>query len=469
MKSILRSFLVLMVWSTMLYGCYKDKGNYDYHPLNKLSVVEAENGTMHVMQFDTLSIEPEIKQTMPDTSVLKYEWYAYYTDNPRMQRTVLSHSRRLNTQIGFAPQSSLYDLVFKVTDTTTGVSAFQYYKVKVSTLLSSGWLILEHGDDQADVDIITPGGSVYYHIFSTANPDKKLPLTTDIIASLYTNWGHFNYIFFEDGGYLVNRNSFVVISDYANLFYNAPEVLHPELVVYPGSTNSFVINDSLIYNQNFLYGGTHFGARYAGDYRAAPFIEESVYYDAFFFDDKNKRFVYVGPNGTSISTFSVRDPSQAFDLNHVPKEILTMLPSNHDNIISLFKNEHNDSAFLYTVNLRDDRVAIDSQVVLNSPGISSGTSFAASLTVPLLYYTVDNKIYVYDIPANRSRKIYEFSGEQITVMKKSGDHLYVATFDGTEGRVYYMNISPTGDISNNTYSKKFEGFGKVVDMAYKNG
>lgn len=46
--------------------------------------------------------------------------------------------------------------------------------------------------------------------------------------------------------------------------------------------------------------------------------------------------------------------------------------------------------------------------------------------------------------------------------------LVVGVDDNGKGEVYYLDLLPTGDVSGNTYSKKFDVFGEIVELNYRN-
>ena len=106
------------------------------------------------------------------------------------------------------------------------------------------------------------------------------------------------------------------------------------------------------------------------------------------------------------------------------------------------------------------------QLISNSPDIDIATKFLTSTTFKLMYYAANNKIYLYDIAANSSRLIYTFpAGYVIKEMKKSGTtRLVVATKMGVAGEIYYFDLAGTGDFVANTYTKKFTGFGDIVQL-----
>src|SRR5690606_20983161 len=160
----------------------------------------------------------------------------------------------------------------------------------------------------------------------------------------------------------------------------------------------------------------------------------------------------------------------------------TMGKSARSYYYAIFKNGSN--RYLYTINPSaplEFLVSVGYQQVQDSPDLPRASSYTFSWSAPLMYYSVDNKVYLYDMLANNSRLLYQFpAGEKVTTIEM--EHVSVnflipatpfenkrvtaATFDGSQGRVYYLNLTATGDLVDNSYAQKFEGFGKVVSLAY---
>jgi hypothetical protein len=165
----------------------------------------------------------------------------------------------------------------------------------------------------------------------------------------------------------------------------------------------------------------------------------------------------------------------------VHKKILTMKAGMGwdlwpDNWYAVFKNEGDDSCFLYTINangnLSTTPVAAAKQAILNSPDVQRSVDYLFSSTVKQMYYAADDKLYVYDMAANQSRMIYQFpAGEVVTAMQMQNNTITVATYNGSagDGTVYDLPISSTGDISGNAYTRKNGGFEKIITLTYKVG
>ena len=62
----------------LLYGCYDDKGNYDYKTLDSLSIT-LPSKTYSCLFGEKLQISPTIETTIPETDLI-YEWEFYGKD-----------------------------------------------------------------------------------------------------------------------------------------------------------------------------------------------------------------------------------------------------------------------------------------------------------------------------------------------------------------------------------------------------
>jgi len=211
---------------------------------------------------------------------------------------------------------------------------------------------------------------------------------------------------------------------------------------------------------NSIYTSTLFGAAYTQPddqgYTAAPYVAGGLSYGAIFFDQSHHRFMYDGGGtSTALKVFPPNN-TMAYDLNKVDKKMVTMKAGMGwdlwpDNWYVVFKNEGDDSCFLYTVNangnLTTTPVAAGMQAILNSPDVQRSPDYLFSSTVKQMYYAADNKL--------------QMQNNTITV----------ATYNGSAGggTVYDLPISSTGDISGNAYTRKNTGFEKIITLTFKVG
>ncbi|HEY8388636.1 MAG TPA: PKD-like family lipoprotein [Parasegetibacter sp.] len=490
MKKNIFCYLIFAMLLQMLWqGCSKDLGNYDYNHINDITIRYDED-TFYVRQFDTLNIKPEVHQRIPNDASLKYQWYIYGGKIVK-DEIILSNEHELNVPIPVVPYNIPYKLIFTVMDTITGVKTFHEFKVYVSNALSEGWIILEERPEGADLALIDPSGIVLRNVYSGANNGEFLPSGAHRVFSNKSITDQNNYVLLQDDMYLIDKFDFSYLGSYPDFFYEVPEVRNPQFAAFQTTLllpPNLVINDGDFYTYNPLLGVGKLGARISGDYKLAPFMALGTStYPCVVFDQKNHRFLYLASaNATSLTAFiPTQTPVQPFDLNDIQRKLLVLDKGASNQATAIFKNYHNDSCFLYNINpstTNHSLVATKYQPMHDCPDVHRAVGYAMSWSLPFIYYAVDNKVYLYDIGANNARLVYSFpAGENITSFQmehvsvgfwipatpNENKRLVIATRTGNSGSVYYLQLANTGDVENNTYTHKFEGFGPIKALAYK--
>ena len=105
----------------------------------------------------------------------------------------------------------------------------------------------------------------------------------------------------------------------------------------------------------------------------------------------------------------------------------------------------------------------------SSPEIGSATNFATSSILKQLYYTAGNNVYLYDMLAKSARLIYTFPTgyaiKDIEMKRSTSKQLVIGVNNGSAGEVYYFDINAQGEFNKGTYTKKFTGFGEIMQIA----
>ena len=487
----MKRLLYILIMATVLNSCYKDKGNYNYIAINDI-VASFSADTFRINRLDTLHIIPKLSGL--DTNRLRFEWRVVGVSDPAKPLDIgkivtISTDKVIHEQITIQAGTYYYPFDFVAIDTVTNVKYFKRLHLQITTELQSGWMLLEQTGSNADLSFITPGDKIIRNVYSAGNPEKPLPATARDVISIATGslLGTLNLVYFDGGGYVLDNTSLQVAGDYEDMFYAKPPVVDPYNMHKPSifQYGPFTFNNGKVYALNGTFASLLFGTAYTQPdnkgYSVAPFVAGGLGYGAIFFDQANYRFLYDGGStSTSLKVFPA-NTSMAFDLNNVHKKMLTMKPGMGwdlwpDNWYAIFKNENDDNCFLYTINANGNMtttpVAAAMQPMLNSPDIHRSPEYLFPATVRQMYYAADNKLYLYDMAANQSRVIYQFeAGENITAMKLKDNTITLATYNGSAGggSVYFLPLATTGDISGNTYSKKFNGFEKIVQLAFKVG
>jgi len=491
MQKHINTILLLLAAAFLITGCYKDKGNYIYHPINDITT-QSTTDTFRVTRLDTLKITPVI--TGANTDRVRYEWRVFPVPDPAEPMgigkiLVLSRERNINEKILLpaGPQYYFFDLV--VTDTVTGVSYFKHFHLQVTTEFQTGWMLLEQTAANDDISFITPENKVFHNVYSLANPSKPLPQSTTRLISINTQSlaGTLTLAFYGSEGYTLDNTSLEVVGQYSGLFFAPPSPIQPQNMIKPSifSFGPYTFSAGKIYALNGIYASTLFGASFTQPdnlgYTVAPYVAGGLSFGGIFFDQAHYRFIYDGGSTSTKLNLFPTNTGMAFDLNNVHKTMLTMKAGMGwdlwpDNWYAVFKNEGDDSCFLYTVNANGDfaasPVAQARQAILNSPDVQRSPDYLFSSTVKQMYYAADNKLYVYDMAANQSRIVYQFAaGENITALQMQNGVITLATYNGNPGggSVYYLPLSSTGDISGNNYTQKMTGFEKIIGLTFKVG
>ncbi|WP_295125735.1 PKD-like family lipoprotein [uncultured Chitinophaga sp.] len=474
----------------MLQACYKDKGDYDYKDLNKVTLGDTSGLEYSVLQFDTLKLSPDIyaSQDVPITRY-KFDWTARAIDatvaSQHFDTVQLSKDYLFNKQVSLPAGD--YRLIFTVTDTATAVSSYLWYTLHVGSNYSRGWMFVEQFANGGDISILAPTGKVFHNIYESSN-GVKLPKTLHRVDMNIRMSPKEVFLLSDDQGVEVNVTSFVNIGGFAKWFFNVPATQKPgrnHLVSNTAGQAGVLINNGLIHVKR--YGGFPgpylYGSELTLDnkveYSAAPYIMDGDFnssrYIAAFYDNMGKRFiglrsdaVGIGGNVVHFPTFVAGD---AFDANNVGMTLQHAGPSPANYIHSAILKDAAGDSYLFQLNLG---VAASPRLKqkMNATGIANMTAAANSVLLEYIYYAEGNRIRMYEIGPNAESLIYTLpAGETVTAMcidpAISTSTLMVGTYDGTTGRVYEFTLNVNGKFTGDTYVNKYEGFGKIVNMKYK--
>lgn len=484
------SILIMMLGFVIMFvfiGCYKDKGNYNYHEVNDVNIQTSD--TVIAIQGDTLNITPVLKQALAkDESQLKFEWSVKIrttgvgSDSTNL---ILSEQRNLSIPVTLYAESDYYAMNYKVTDITTGITYRKQIALMVTTNYRNGWMVLEQANDHTDISFVnTLQSKAYHHVYSDANPETPLPASAHHVYNFQFPQTTYNgqvlprsilsVVLFADGGYILDNANYKKEANYASLFSTQPAVIQPQHMNMDDSPDMITINAGKLYRRSYSKGQLLFSNVFAApdnaDYVFAPLnaatIYNSNYFIKLYFDTANHRFLAEQYQNSTLYAYS-SDGSMEFDPNDVQKKLLAMAKGMafQFKVHALFKNYDNDDCFLYTFSLLRPGSVVQ---VLDSPGIHNSPSYAFSTSQDQMYYAADNQIYLYDLVSNSSSVIYSFpAGENISSIQIEGaSTLIVSTYNGISGAVYSFLLNSVGEIDGGTYNNQYTGFGKIIHMGY---
>lgn len=510
MKMINKKFssVLLLTGMVILSSCYKDESTLALTELNKVGLSDPKTlATIDVYQGQELNLKPTLSQSMNDKiDQLTFEWSVYdnsSTSSYVVPEAIISTEYELKYLVNGDPFTlgQRYLLRLTVTDKTTGLSSFLNYTILIANKYGTGWLVLEDKAGKGDLSFVFTDNSVEHGIYSDRNTapltgPKKLELTPFAITDDISASGKRLYILAENGSQEYNYLTMVKKFDYSFLFFSAPSVIKPQVMTWTSaavnSANRYgglgvAINNGKLHS-NLVggfpgikkWGDIAFNAEGNTNYELAPFVTGGNSYPAIVYDNLSKRFFSVrGYSPTPIAGSLETFPSAAsteFDMNNVG---MTMIFQDSADVVKDFnavmKSDDNQAYLLrYKTDKTDaaPRITI-SKKLMNAPGILNYTAASGSTSTPHLYYGNGNTVSSYETSSNTVVETYVFpAGEEVTSIKyakytsgSTSARLLVGTWNGTEGKLYYFTLSTSGGMGN--YTNVFNGFGKIVDLAYK--
>ena len=464
-SAIMTAFAMLL-----LVGCYEDKGNYDYHELDAVSIDTVDAGIQpeySIMRFDELTLDPKIYYngnlvTDNSNAPLDYLWTIYSATSGAGSSTVidtLSTERRLSAVISRTGGNYYVQLV--VTNRKDGIRQFFRIPVAVSEVFDGGWMVFyERADMQGYSDlalIINPWTKLnvnynryYTDLYETTNgePLRGLPIRClDIAVSLSA--GN-NYIGLCTDYTLVgvSENGIEKALEFDDFFHETPATMRPTWYgehgsgVVSGQSSEVLINNNEIYTNTYSYSATEgrttkFGVpKFAtGVGELAPWNAElpnTLNYGIVVYDQTYRCFRYAGYNSAQLETFGEQDPElAAFDVNNTgmtlimadwgkgTSQMVNIRP--YDYIIMAKGAER----YLAVTNFSgtapsDNNIGVGLYPMDDlCPDIDKASSIAASHVGSFIYYSAGNTLYnfAYDsqLPATTAWTAPE--GEEITCVR----------------------------------------------------
>lgn len=492
-NTLLSTFALLMTLT--LSSCNK-QDRYSFKEVNELTVSGIAE-ELSVELGGQLKLQPKIESSIAESGPFSYQWEIYRdrdlssleisATSPITTSTVLSTERDLDFLANISPGK--YYLQYTVTDEKFNVSTTVRYPITINPTYYEGWMVLSKKDNGYDLSLLRKDEKIYPNLLKSANPNF-VPRGNGVAVyiGIHTKLEEITY-FTTDSAYFFNANNFKHIGSSFDRF-DTPDILgpihKPLYTVHIANYDRFIVNAGKVYGSispNFM-GGSSYSVAMSGpaDYSLFPLLITGSKYPTMFYDNHNKYFVYLSSvlPSRALNSFSKNpNPTASYDVSNVGKTLIAGGKGPSNEYFLLMKNP-SDQYFIHSVNPDLASPAGLASAVSSTAMLNNAAHFAFSEVNRQMYYTVDNKIYIYDILGNNSKLVYEFPASiqirDMQIFKSQGwgiadplhnKRLVVATYNGTEGEVYYFDIEPIGDLKNNTYSKKFGGFGEILNINYR--
>lgn len=512
MKKIFNTSYIPLVLVFLFVACFDDKGNYDYTDLKDAVIdipeVTANNGKISRDGYTELTLTPDIKFNMgAKAEEFDFEW-SIFPQSPKADeddkyesKKVIGNEQNLSWTIDVAPGD--YYLVLRVTHKVT--KAVTDYKFEFAINTITGWVVYDEKNGEGDLHVIRDSEivpdlseeqtGVVYNCFSGSNDGKKLS------GGKFLSWRNMDnsydhiFVWKEDGFVKLEAKTYEVVSeDYSTMFYTQPSVYAPMCHYYENPAYGrmeFLMNNNELYiikwntmgqTEKYSMPLSVFGMAT----KFAPFIapvpasggntNRAVLYDP----SGNGGFRTIANNGSSANypsvTRGVYNPLNMNESGALKLNLIAMEQGRDGTTCAVFRNEKdNNHPWLYTADFRlaASPLTLAKYDLANLENIDKAKLFVFGNRGDVMFYSADNQVYAWTF-GGAPKAILPSESGNVTAMKLythsnneeyTGRILFVATYDGNEGKVYKITFNELNGAIVNT--QEFKGFGKVIDMIIK--
>lgn len=500
MKQYIKIYLCLVL-SSLVLSCAKDNGNYNYTDIPRITFEDADyTGKIFIRQGEKLKLEPTVHFD-GNADDLEYEWFVYLNSASAsyiQDSTLIATTRTLDYIVD--PEvftiGEDYKLTYKVTNKQNDLSYFYFYQLTVSDLFTVGWMFLEDKQNEADLSMILNDGTIYRSIYSERNSDhpisnpKSFTISSRSISDGVGPDGKKYYVVGEEDAIELDGTTMRRRFEYDFLFFTPPSVTKPNYIAWGGANGNnlgLLVNDGQLH-ANFVGGfpgAKKFSAglqspNYGYEYKLAPqHVSGNEYgdtYNIIMYDQQNQCFYDVSYDALKQFDAAAID-LEIFDMNDVGLNLVKLDFSNIIEIRNAIMKDDNGTGYLLQFRMHrtaeQPLITVNKQI-LGAPGITKSVDVACSTLSPHIYYVSDGKLYRYEVTSDTYVNEYALpTGEELTKIAFQRDgygdaqpRLVVYTWNGTEGKVYYFKVNANGSVGE--LDKTYTGFGKIIDLAYKN-
>ncbi len=541
-KAIMRctGMFLLLAASCLLASCINDDGSYDYHELGEISFENIPALTEVIAHADNIKISPRfVSSTEGEIKPGDPNWTVQYRLGPKGMGSMGINPetgerevfRDITPKSGFDLDiladfpTGMYQLWITLTDNRNGSVFSKQYDVSISSATYEGWLVLcnEGAEERARLDMISklPGNTIR----AVHNVCEGLPTlhhATCIQAWVQgSNPGDHINLFTQEGSYRLNSETLATeeaLEFNSSYFLSNPGETIIREQTFPGSSYSWQVKYKLCFSINgnaYIKDDAGGGAAYAWavntshegsstEFQVAPycgFSWERPWSSAYgqyvlYYDITNKRFLlYDGKSGRQQLN-AIPDPG-AGDMNlfsyTTGKDFVYMQGTrrSHGLVYTILQDPSTGKRSIYGINLGGSGYAQELYIPdVDAPNFEQATEFAFETRFPLLFYSVGNKIYCYNLGTRQTTEIPTglAADETITKMKFNlyGATDYSILTNQTEefmnqqyrlivctcnddltsgGKVIFFDVD--GVTNTAKRAEEYTGFGKIVDIIYR--
>lgn len=422
-------------------SCYKDKGNYDYSPLEKITITGINNFYERLSMDEKISISPTVNSSLPDAD-FEYTWGIYDPNVPLIApaKKMDTIGRDLNIDYQVIQTAKPWILYFSAKNKKTGLTASTTAALNVVTQFTTGWYVAKDEGDKTDIDFFTVAANENVpekrlsNIFSERN-GRKL----DGKAGSFCFVTNFQS---PDNGSMVDTRALFLTSDrdvsvtsvntlkelgnYNNLFYSAPAVRRPGFITL-GTLAYYFLNDGKMHSiYSFSPNEGKFASVQMRDnantpYQLSKYFISGTSAKPYFFDEISSSFLSTSPTNT-VMTPVVDGKESKMSANNNNKKLIYMAQKTQSPFTgyAIFQDK-TDASLRHLVAITGAPTAINMvpQVLSTSDKIYNATKYALNDSdEDIIYFVIGNQVWSRNLSNKFEQIQYKASAdEEITFIR----------------------------------------------------
>jgi len=518
----IKNTIIYVVVMFILFGCYEDKGNYDYKEINEIEISGIQMNSYIRHYGDTLQIKPELKFSGDTARNLKFTWLLNMNE-------VIGTAKDLTYVISDTLSSNEH-LLFCIEDVDTGYKVqSEGVSLSLSSHFQSGWLVLSERENKSCLDFFnrnlvdeeesTYELKEYYNIFRES---EKFDLGDEPVC-LHEHWRDGNndpgHVLVVQGGKNtcldLYGNTLRLSQNTADEFITLPENFNPKDVLFAQNYSYILNNDGKLFARRNYLKSAYYSGRFSNypvgfkdndkftELNVDRFVYDIDYIDTHFilvYEKEKKRFLalsdfihyndlntvgsiisiesdcYTGDQirlhntGDNKLIFTGGCDSQGYSCTRLYNIYKTKDGNYVDQQMDISINQYSASV---TVDIKDVKQRyfpvgyINDNIIVNLPDGGNGNGSTN------VFFANGNKIYYYsrvakDIEIN---EFYTFESDVVAMDDVHWDNSRLCV-GLSNGQLLIMNISnkALGDKSvERVLHKSSRELGKIKQVIYKKG
>lgn len=509
---ILYNIISILILALVI-SCSKDKGNYDYHDINELTIGGLQSSYSGLTGIDTLRISPTVEMTesVNDPSRFEYIWLA------KKGSTIvdtLGTEKELNYLINLPPDS--YTLQVRMLDKQTKVVWTGKANLTIATPYSKGLMLIgEDANGNAEVDMLSMVRDTI--TFKSLLAESGLPTLRGPI-NIQHSGGTASYmklwVFTNAGSYYLDRltmkgkesdrfGKLVYTTDPINKETLSPIIMAPQIRNAAGNVGSTYVRAMMTNDGNIF---TTYMALNGGDFYANPINRDKndlgkllttapyLLYpigdlsSMLWYDTTNERFMNYNSFILNTSSITLADDAvDAFPWNQAATGRSLVYAENtrntdggstNGNSFAVMKDKSNTHFIykFYASSIPAKRAAYTVSSIATNFDKADFYAFSSNRSV--IFYTVGNSLYAYDYNPGNERA-YQFPGigaDEITMLKFDTqiDHLtnslYIGTYNATTKgtlRRFIVGTNPSVVELEQAKNSEWNNLVKIKNMSWR--